>query len=342
MALIMLVASPLAEAVRFRWAVGPTVATEMTLAEGAGNAGASVAEACRRDTGFPDYHPTDGYVGQWGESFHFNCDHGGFLSSALFQWSCTGVPTDWGAIQEDPIGLDAKYCQGQKGKSNGDGCGDGDDSGSCGVGDPIFPGTGNVFEQETDYRFGALEFKRSYNSGFTNRALMGLNWRTTLDRSIATFATTGAKATVYRDDGRVITFSLLSGTTPVLLTPYNANASWVPDADVVDRLTRLVDSNGNTNGWTYYDARTDNYETYTSDGRISTIGTRSGITLIVGYNAQLQASSITDSFGRALTFTYVNDRIATMTDPVGYTYQYLYNSNGALDTVIYPVESPLV
>lgn len=115
--------------------------------------------------------------------------------------------------------------------------------------------------------------------------------------------TTGAMASVYRENGRLLTFSLMSNGSPAQLTPYDPNAQWVADADVSDRLVRLVDGSGNTTGWSYYVAASDAFETYNADGSLSTLTSREGQTLTLSYSGGLP-QSLSDAFGRSLAFTY--------------------------------------
>lgn len=328
-----------AHAVRFRWVAGAGDPVETSFGHFQnGGAETAIARACYADTGFVDYQITSGYHDQYGSSINFKCLHGGFLDIAYIQTACYGYPAEWGAGQADLASLDALYCIKQQGKSNGDGC----KTGTCGVGNPIFPGSGNKFQSEVDFvqaGVGGLEFKRYYNgnSGVGVRSSMGLNWRSTIDRSVVSFSTTtGAMASVYRENGRLLTFSLMSNGSPAQLTPYDPNAQWVADADVSDRLVRLVDGSGNTTGWSYYVAASDAFEAYNADGSLSTLTSREGQTLTLSYSGGLP-QSLSDAFGRSLAFTYDGSgHIATVTDPAGQVYQYAYDATDVLTSVTYP------
>jgi YD repeat-containing protein len=127
----------------------------------------------------------------------------------------------------------------------------------------------------------------------------------------------------------------------------------LPDADIKDQLTRLVDGSGQAVGWSYYDATANSNEQYDSNGLLQRIDTVGGISISFSYLAASQnstqslgswlLSSVTDSFGRSLNFTYdLQGQISAMTDPAGSvtTYQYQIGNGSAtpnlLSSVTYP------
>jgi RHS repeat-associated protein len=122
---------------------------------------------------------------------------------------------------------------------------------------------------------------------------------------------------------------------------------WKPDADVTDKLVRLVDGAGNTTGWTYTVAEDNSVESYDASGKLITIQSRSGVTHSLAYSTSATPSSIapyegllisvTNSFGRTLSFKY--DRsglVKKMIDPDSHSYEYGYDGKGYLVSITYP------
>jgi RHS repeat-associated protein len=177
-------------------------------------------------------------------------------------------------------------------------------------------GTGNLFYSFTDYSTAGqnpLAFTRYYNSraqidGLPTLAVyLGTNWRSNYDGYLQLSSST---VTAERPDGQQITFTLTSG-------------DWIPDTDVDVTLT-----NSGT-AWTLTDSN-DTVETYTANGAgteasLSTIALRNGYTQTLAYNGSNQLTSVTDSYSRALSFTYNTlGRIATMITPDSTTIDYTY------------------
>ncbi len=197
------------------------------------------------------------------------------------------------------------------------------------VGDPIDVGSGNVFEQATDYSTSGqnpLSFTRYYNSLsslVTPATELGQFWRSNYDRYILIDTLLPNLALVERGDGRLLTFTI-SGST------------WTTDADVDVTLTH----SGST--WTFTD-HDDTVETYSNvspvEAQLTSIQLRNGYTQTLTYTSN-QLSSVTDSYGRSLTFTYnTNGQISSVTTPDSTTINYGFTtvSNGAdLTSVTFP------
>jgi len=212
----------------------------------------------------------------------------------------------------------------------------------CGIGNPLNPLYGNKYQEDTDYTGAGpfpLRLSRAYNSkGSIQPARIGMRWRTNFDRNLAPkIANAMASVSLFRPDGKTLIFTLMKNGAAVPMVPYDTAATWISDADIVDRLTRLVDGSGNTVGWTYYVADTEDTETYDSSGRLLTIANRSGLTQTLSYDAQGRLGAVRDSFGRQLVFGYdALSRISSLTDPFGRAYQYSYDAAGNLASVTYP------
>ena len=236
------------------------------------------------------------------------------------------------------IGAGLPACGGGGGSAGNDG-----DGGNLGICEPANPGSGlgsalapltdpintgwrgNKYQREVDYTAGPfpLRFERNYNSrdaqipGLTTGGATDVvgTWRHTYQRSIVTFST-GSKAAVYRPDGKIYVYRASGG-------------NWVTDPHIVERLTQV------TGGWQIVTSE-DETETYDSTGKLTSIRNRAGLLQILAYDASNRLTSVTDPFGRSLTFTYSGNNIATVTDPVGGVYTHAYAANGNLTSVTYP------
>ena len=191
------------------------------------------------------------------------------------------------------------------------------------AGDPIDITTGNVSYSVTDYRTGGqntLAFIRTYNSnasvtGFARST--GGNWRSNFDRYVDILSANTVN--VERANGQVLSF-YLSGT------------AWAKDSDVD---VSLVHSG---NSWTLTDEN-DTVETYTTKtlvlpgiaqvslnaAQLTSIKYRNGYAQTISYNAGNQLTSVTDSYGRTLSFTYGPSGLQSLTTPENTTILYGYS-----------------
>jgi RHS repeat-associated protein len=207
-------------------------------------------------------------------------------------------------------------------KTLGDPC---DNPGGCGAGDPITISTGNVYERVTDYQSegqNKLSFTRYYNSlgntanSGTYAKTLGTNWRSTYDHYLTIASST---VSVDRADGQALSFTLSSG-------------AWVSDSDVDIQLT----NSGSTWTLTNHD---DSVETFTALGTtgkalLTSIRARDGYTQNLTYNTANQLTSVADSNGRMLQFTYQNNLLQTVTTPGGLVLTYGYSSSGTNGTTL--------
>ena len=185
---------------------------------------------------------------------------------------------------------------------------------------PISFAIGDKYLAEADYRSGGvfpLEFVRRYNSISKNTSRSGANWRTM--PSLAIYSNV---VTANRTDHKSFTFVL-------------TNNSWVPDADISERLVRLMDAGGNTSGWELT-TREGIVEGYDAAGVIVFIRHPSGLTRSFT-NVLSNHVTIVDPAGRALVLDYnAQNRLATLTDPSGGITTYTYDVNSNLASVTYP------
>ena len=233
-------------------------------------------------------------------------------------------------------------------------------------GNPINPGTGNKFQEETDLALSGegLRVVRAYNSGIPahSRDLGGF-WLHTYNRRVVFTTKPGEintrRANVHRPDGRTFFyFPLYPGT---FIGPS------ISDGDINDVLTELKDASGRTTGFTYLLGSTEETEQYDAFGRLIAIRTRSGLTQTLTYTDGTDGSTsgngasaldsagnpttvvlerglllrVRDHFGRPLTFGYDSQRrIVKITDPAAGVYLYTYvpagNGLSNLASVRYP------
>jgi len=197
--------------------------------------------------------------------------------------------------------------------------------GAVTCGNPINIGSGNKYEQVTDYETAGqnkLDFSRYYNSYATTNTYattLGRNWRSTFDRYLQFIS--GDQIEAERADGRLLTFI--------------SSGSWVTDTDVDYSLAY---SSGN---YLLTDPD-DTVETYTSaggKGQLSSIKYRGGYTQTLSYNSSGQLSSVSDSYSRTLGFSYSSAGLLTgltTPDTLALTYGYtMYSSANMLTSVSY-------
>ncbi len=192
-------------------------------------------------------------------------------------------------------------------------------TGMCGEGNPVLPGVGVKYQRELDYSGSGpfpLRFERFHNSTLrnSNPAGLGAGWWHTYHRklyfsgpSAGVVAIVGAE----RPNGAVIAFNLVGSI-------YSA------DGDEVERLEKL-----STGGWKLTN-REDEVELYDDGGRLLSITNRNGLSKTLSYFGPIGPAanllqSVTDPFGRALTFEYTSGRISAVVNPGGGRYTYSYS-----------------
>jgi RHS repeat-associated protein len=190
----------------------------------------------------------------------------------------------------------------------------GDTPGNIQLGEPIDINTGNVYQSVADYSTAgsdALSFTRYYNTfALPNDAAtaLGERWRSNYDSYL--YMNSPTSITAERATGQVLSFTL-------------ANGVWISDSDVDYTLTQ------SGSNWKLTDPQ-NSVETYTVNasglGLLDTIQARDGYTQTLQYNGSGQLATVTDSFGRELSFTYQNGLLSTLTTPNGLVVSYGYGS----------------
>lgn len=215
---------------------------------------------------------------------------------------------------------------------------------TCGVGNPILPGSGSKTESKVDYRATSsspLAFGRSYNSSGSFSYLDGFGryWHGSLSARIHTGADAwiqnaydGSAIAVAMPDGAYIKFTQdTSGNWPY---PYKAVS---PSADLVE-LVRLgyPDAHyrwrANKEGAFYLFAM--------SDGSLQRIVRMDGKTLTLEYASLFPGTPklltrAVDDFGRQLTFSYVPDGILREVRLPGYDANAALKITYEMDDVAY-------
>ena len=207
---------------------------------------------------------------------------------------------------------------------------------------PCNTGTGTKFQVEAVYRASSnspLVEQLSYNSRPLSDAVQiwkgayGTGWKGNYDRQINNL---NWVVVAQRQDGRELNFR----------APASGNL-YVADADVADRVERLVDGTGNIIGWKLTVAADDSIELYDASGRLLSITDRAGATTTLGYSTSSTPSSIaptsgllisvSDPWGRTLSYVYdINRRVIRLTDPANDAYNFAYDSAGNLASITFP------
>ncbi len=200
------------------------------------------------------------------------------------------------------------------------------------VANPCDAGTGQKFQEETIFDTRTLRLILSYNS--TPVSLLparphpfGNGW--SFNYGMRVWLTYQNKAGALRADGRMLQF----------LPPSSGN-HYVSEADIPDRLERLVDTGGAPIGWKYTVAADDSVETYAVSGQLVSIVERNGNVRTLTYSDATTPVSVApgpgllirveDHFGRQVNLIYdLYERVTTVSDPADQRYVFRYDEASA-------------
>ena len=181
-------------------------------------------------------------------------------------------------------------------------------------GNPVDIGTGNKYEQISDYetagenKLSLIRYYNSLASSDTSAASLGHNWRTNYDHYLHILS---SGVQVERPDGQIVDFTLNGNT-------------WTPDTDVDMKLT----NSGTT--WTLTD-HDDTVETYTAANGVAILNSiklRNGYTQTLAYTGGALAS-VTDSYNRSLVFAYAGTLLHSVTTPDSLVLTYGFTTAGS-------------
>jgi RHS repeat-associated protein len=193
--------------------------------------------------------------------------------------------------------------------ANGDPC-------TASVGNPIMISSGVKFENVVDFSTGGstpLEFRRYYRSLMSSPfGHVGVGWSSTYDRQLLLQSSTSID--IYTETGATQKFAKSGGL-------WNRSYS-----DMTGHLVEVT--SGTVFEFTNGSDRTDRFELVNGAFRLTQVRWRNGYHQDLAYvNGKL--STVTDGFGRTLTFTWDLDVIASVEAPGQYEINYSYGGKGA-------------
>ncbi|MBI2724138.1 MAG: RHS repeat protein [Chloroflexi bacterium] len=184
--------------------------------------------------------------------------------------------------------------------------------------DPISFTSGAFTHDKTDLALSGrgvpLEFTRSYSSATATLGRdLGFGWTHNYSSYLSIYSDGSVEA--HEPDGSDVFFS-------------NSSGAFAAPRGIFDTMVRNVDGSYTLTKPSQLRMNFD------SSGRLSSLSDRNGNTTTVSYNEN-GISAITDANGRALTVTAdaATKRITQVTDPIGRSVSYHYNSSGDLDQV---------
>lgn len=180
---------------------------------------------------------------------------------------------------------------------------------------------GNKYQAETDVTLtrpvGTLSISRYYNSQREELGIFGYGW----SGGVSGYSW----IKVY--SGRIV---LISANGKKVYFNDTGAGSWENESGGM--RTIIVDGNGDYK-LTELDSTTSIYDDVS--GNILTKTERNGNQLTFTYNGSGQLETVTDTFGATLTLSYVNNKVSSVTTPIG-SFTYTYDANDNLVSVAKP------
>ncbi|MBS3934720.1 MAG: RHS repeat protein, partial [Sulfuritalea sp.] len=230
--------------------------------------------------------------------------------------------------------------------SNGHQAANGFGAGATVSGDPVNMVTGNLIHSERDIALKGrgglpLMFERWYNSKGAQDGPLGFGWTHSFNHQLRFYGVENGLAKLAWVDGTggeryFATANHVSGNISV-------GAAFSGTAGIYATLERLGDGKYRVterSGMAYVFESVNATATDTQQkARLLSIADRNGNGLTLAYNASCghQLCSVTDSLGRALSFTYTSNRITQIADWSGRIWQYAYDAHGDLITFKNPL-----
>lgn len=179
--------------------------------------------------------------------------------------------------------------------------------------DPVNTATGNYIYRKKDFEIPgrglSCVFERTYNSQDGTDGHLGYGWNHNYNATL----TVNTDSVVIRwGDGKTETWMP------------DGSGGYTPQYGVFDTL---IDNGDGTYSLKKKDLTRYNFNT---SGKLASIVDRNSNTIDLTYSDD-NLTRITDTVGRAITFTYdANNHITLITDPIGRTLQFIYDANGDL------------
>ncbi|MDP4093472.1 MAG: RHS repeat-associated core domain-containing protein [Bacillota bacterium] len=185
-------------------------------------------------------------------------------------------------------------------------------------GDPVNVVTGNFHYKNTDLSISErglpLEIVRYFNTLDDRNGVMGMNWRFNYESNLEIDASTGNIRACYPDGHSVV------------YRPVSGSDEYKSPEPILDRLTKNTD-----NTYTLKLQSKDTY-IYNTNGQLTSMADKNGNVTILQYSGNL-LNRVNGADGKALNFDYENGYLKTITDPMGRTIVFTYDSNQRLTQV---------
>ncbi|KRG82994.1 hypothetical protein ABB34_13285 [Stenotrophomonas daejeonensis] len=202
---------------------------------------------------------------------------------------------------------------------------------------PVIIATGNKIKPEADFTAGqgktGVGVLRLYDKAVVKSGIFGARWASNLEYSL-TFAYGSVQCA-----GKLDAATTCSPGANALSNIYAYRASGYGIEFSKDAAGIWKDSKGNVlakSGANWVLTNEDgSKDTYDSQGRPLSIVDERGIGTTYTYTNN-RLATITHTTGKTLSFTWSGSRVSRITDPAGKAYVYAYNSAGYLASVTYP------
>lgn len=176
--------------------------------------------------------------------------------------------------------------------------------------------------------------------------IFGTSWTSNIERRVKVYTTSS-------DSVPLNVGVLRPDATEWAYTRPASGTEYTKDADAIDRLIRLVDTNQNTTGWRFLVDADGSIEDYDVSGKLTLLTNRAGLTQTFVYSDSTTPTTIapavgllikvTDPAGRSMSLAYdSSSHVSQVTGPQGEIYGFSYDGpsgNGAnnnLTALTYP------
>lgn len=202
-------------------------------------------------------------------------------------------------------------------------------------GNPVALATGEKYLEQTDFVLGGeygMSLQRTYRSS-GGGAMFGTKWSNNLQGIRLTWSGTKcspepggpcAPAQVTTQEADYSRYTYTSPSDPEAVGVYSVQNN--------QAMGSIVYSQNGT--WTMYRGRF--VYGFASNGKLSTVKSSGGATLLTYVWGTYGPTSITNAVGQVVTFTWTSNRVTQVTLPGNKVWTYAYNGNGTLASVTAP------